>query len=190
MQKCISPREEFYIKPFIECKDTNINEHVTYHDMLHFNRTMYLKHLHWKAKRGNANVKEVFSFPNRPRRRRSLWSLSKVGSNYALICTRGKSGQSVIGGKTWQKTTNFGIEAQVVVLRLVCGGIKSSTCVRSPKQPEGKTNRIGVWALLRTKCFLGLACEPFRGQSVSLDTWHEQATSHKSSCFRGCNCAQ
>ena len=115
MQKCLLHREEFYIEPFIECRDININEHVTYHDMLHVNRTMYLKHLHWKAKRGNANVKEVFSFTNRPRRRRSLWSLSKVGSNYALICTRGKSGQSIIGGKTWQKTTNFGIEAQVVV---------------------------------------------------------------------------
>ena len=30
-----------------------------------------------------------------------------------------------------KKTTNFGIEAQVVVLRLVCGGIKSSTCQKS-----------------------------------------------------------
>ena len=175
MQKCISPREEFYIEPFIECKDTNINEHVTYHDMLHFNRTMYLKHLHWKAKRGNANVKEVFSFTNRPRRRRSLWSLSKVGSNYALICTRGKSGQSVIGGKTWQKNTNFGIEAQVVVLRLVWWDKEFHLSEVPNNQKERQ---------------IGLVCEPFRGQSVSLDTWHEQATSHKSSCFRGCNCAQ
>ena len=59
MQKCLSHRDEFYIELFIEFKDININEYVTYHDMLHFNRTMYLEHLHWKAKRGNANVKEV-----------------------------------------------------------------------------------------------------------------------------------
>ena len=33
--------------------------------------------------------------------------------------------------KNLTKKTNFGIEAQVVVLRLVCGGIKSSTCQKS-----------------------------------------------------------
>ena len=72
MSFTVSHREDFYIEPLLEFKDININEYVTYHDMLHFNRTMYLKHLHWKAKRGNAYVKEVFSFTNRPRRRRSL----------------------------------------------------------------------------------------------------------------------